>query len=509
MLHFTRAAHRPIFAKSTFAKALFAVALLTALVPWPFVPRATAETVVIGEQAFVNKGLAGVGRLAADLRDKFGETFGSGSGMTIDPASWRRTPDGYTGTIYLLPDRGYNIMGTADYRPRLNVLSIVFKPPGDTSAVPAEQRQKSVSASLVDSILLTDADGVPLTGLDPPQDGVRPAGKDFPAMPQAANGHVAADTEAVVRLPDGGFFISDEYGPYIYRFSATGKMLSAIRPPDAFIPKRKGQESFASNNPGPGAKAPDPADPQAGRQNNQGFEGMSLTPDGKTLAVILQSATRQDGGDSAATRQNTRILFYDVTDVAQPKLVRENVVPLPVFTDAAGKTKVAAQSELLALGNNLFLLLCRDSGNGYGLEGTSSLYRQIELLDTSTATNIAGSKYDEGVSLAPKGKLEAGIVLAVRYPFIDINDNVQLGKFGLHNGAPNDRNNLSEKWEAMGLAPAMDSANAQDFFLFVANDNDFITQNGFSAGENYKDASGADVDTMFLVYRVTLPTLKK
>jgi hypothetical protein len=41
--------------------------------------------------------------------------------------------------------------------------------------------------------------------------------------------------------------------------------------------------------------------------------------------------------------------------------------------------------------------------------------------------------------------------------------------------------------------------------LFVSNDNDFITQNGFQVGAAYKDPSGADVDTTFLVFRLTLP----
>jgi hypothetical protein len=80
-----------------------------------------------------------------------------------------------------------------------------------------------------------------------------------------------------------------------------------------------------------------------------------------------------------------------------------------------------------------------------------------------------------------------------------------LQKFGLHNGEPNDRNNLSEKWEGMALAPALDPANPNDYFLFVTNDNDFITQNGYQAGAPYKDASGLEVDTMILVYRITLP----
>ena len=47
-----------------------------------------AETVTIGDLVFVNKALVGVGRLPSDLRDRFGETFGSGSGIAVDPKSW-------------------------------------------------------------------------------------------------------------------------------------------------------------------------------------------------------------------------------------------------------------------------------------------------------------------------------------------------------------------------------------------------------------------------------------
>jgi hypothetical protein len=93
--------------------------------------------------------------------------------------------------------------------------------------------------------------------------------------------------------------------------------------------------------------------------------------------------------------------------------------------------------------------------------------------------------------------------------FIDINDNDQLNRFGLRNGEPNDRNNLGEKWEGMALVPALDPTNPRDYFLFVSNDNDFITQNGFQVGAPYKDQSGADVDSVLLVYRVALPELAK
>jgi hypothetical protein len=166
---------------------------------------------------------------------------------------------------------------------------------------------------------------------------------------------------------------------------------------------------------------------------------------------------------------------------------------------------VAAQSELLALGDGLYLLLCRDGGAGFGTDRAASRYRRIEILDVSGATDIAGSKFDGTAPVAPGGVLIAGIVPARLTPFIDLNDNTQLRRFGLHNGEPNDRNNLSEKWEGMMLAPALDPATPRDFFLFVSNDNDFITQNGYQAGAPYRDASGVDVDSMLLVFRVTLP----
>ncbi len=463
-----------------------------------------AETsITVDGQVYVNKGLVGVGRMPSNLRDKFGETFGSSSGMTLDSKSWRRDGDAFVGNFLLVPDRGYNAAGTTDYRSRINKVTIRLTPTTGTGT------QDTVKATLTDTFILTDAAGVPLSGLDPEEGGVRKAANGFPDMPQVRTGAVALDPEAIVQLADGTLFVSDEYGPYIYRFSADGKMLSAIRPPDAFIPMRKGAQHFGSNNPGPGASAPVPPNPETGRQNNQGFEGMALTPDGKKLVVLLQSATRQDGGDAPATRRNTRALVYDIADPAQPRLSAEYVVPLPVFKNAAGATLVAAQSEMVALSDTKFLVLCRDSANGYGMKGDTSLYRRIDLVDISAATNIAGTPFDGVKAVAPGGVVDPSVRPATLQSFIDMNDNSELSRFGLHNGAPNDRNNLSEKWESMSLVSAFDPQNPDDYFLLVGNDNDFITQDGFQVGAPYKDESGTNVDTLMLVYRVKIPGLGK
>ncbi|MBT9370050.1 esterase-like activity of phytase family protein [Rhizobium sp. CSW-27] len=452
-----------------------------------------------------NKGLVAIGRIAASQRDKFGETFGSGSGMAIDPTAWQKDGAGYRGALWLLPDRGYNVEGTTDYNDRLNRIEFRLMPATGTPAT--DLQQKGMEARLADTILLTDDQGKNMTGLDP-EAGVRAAAGKLPALPQARNGKVSLDPEAVIRLKDGSFLISDEYGPYIYHFAADGKMISATQPPKALLPMRKGELNFSSNNVDAGGKKPEPKDPETGRQNNQGLEGMSMTPDGKFVIALLQSATRQDGGDSGSTRMNTRALVYDAADIDNLKLVHEYVVPLPTF-DNKGKVAVAAQSEILALSDKAFLMLARDSNNGQGLKGDTSVYRKIDLVDLTAATDIANSEFDGLKPVAPKGVVDAGVKVAAVTDFIDLNNNAELGRFGLHNGAPNDKNNLSEKWEAMSIAPVLDASAPDDYFLFVANDNDFLTQDGFQVGAAYKAEGGAEVDTMFQVFRVTLPGMAK
>ena len=460
----------------------------------------SAQIINFGGQTYVNQGLVGVGRLPANTLDEFGETFGSFSAFTLDQSTWHRNTDGsYAATLYTQPDRGYNAAGTTNYTPRFNELALTFTPaPGGAAT------QNQVGLTLVNTTKFTEANGTPFTSLDPVSSGfgTRPG---LPPLPQAFNGRLSLDAEGIVRLPDGSFYVSDEYGPYVYRFAADGQLLGVVRPPEALIPKRAGSDSFASNNPGPGQPAPVPADPTSGRQNNQGLEGLSLAPDGKTLIVMLQSAARQDLNTAsvATTRKNTRVLTYDISgDLNNPTLTGEYVVQLPTFLDGAN-TRVAAQSEILALTDKKLLMLSRD-GNGLGVANATSNYRNILLVDLTGATNLLGTPYEGLTPVAPGGNLLASITPASTNPFINMNDALQLAKFGLTNGPVNNANNLSEKWEALTLVSVLDPSAPNDYFLFVGNDNDFLTTTGFQDGAAYSAA--VNNDSTVLVYRVTLPS---
>ena len=112
--------------RSTVARLTLLSAAITAALAMPWAP-AQAQTTLNGTQ-FSVQGLVGVGRLAANLRDEHGETFGSVSGLWANSASWARSGNTYTGSFLAAPDRGYNIAGTIDYAPRLNTLQMVFTP---------------------------------------------------------------------------------------------------------------------------------------------------------------------------------------------------------------------------------------------------------------------------------------------------------------------------------------------------------------------------------------------
>ena len=466
----------------------------------PVLPPLTAQTVTLGGTAFSSKGLVGVGRVAAAQKDKWGETFGSLSGLAVDLRTWRRSADGvYSGSFYAQPDRGITRSGAAtNYTPRTHRLDVSFLP-----APNGASNQIQLGISLAETTRLAEANGTFLTSLDPATTtaglGTRPG---FPVLPQASNGRLSIDPEGLVLLPDGSFFLCDEYGPYLYRFSAAGVLLGAIRPPEALIPKRGGRDSFSADNPAAGQPSPSPNEPTTGRENNQGFEGLAASPDGRTLYVLMQSAARQDGGAGGSSlRRHTRLLAYDIANPAAATLKGEWILPLPLYTQS-GVQQVASVGELTMLNSRQFLVLVRD-GNGRGSSSTASLYRAVVVYDLTGATNLAGTAFDTaGTPVAPSGILAASVTPATSAVLINLNDNAELVKFGLNNSASSNSNTLAEKWESLALAPALDPAAPDDFFLFVGNDNDFSTTDGFQDGAAFR--ASLSTDSMILVYRLTL-----
>lgn len=514
--------------KFRIAASVGAITLATSIVPAAFAqsrqittPNTTTVdgpiTVTLGGNTFTNQGLVGVGRLDANTRDFAGETLGSFSGMALDLKSWRRNVDGtYSGLIYTLPDRGPNdvgpFVGTTNYRNRVHTSAITFNPYTGTTALPqSPSSQNQLTISPTGGFLLTDTTGINFTGKDALGGSITRDGVLYPFVQSGEGaGRISLDSEAIAFRPDGSFYVSDEYAANIYYFDATGRQLGALNTVPAILPRIGGAVNFT------GAIAPN-----TGRRNNQGLEALAITPDNNQLVTILQSATVQDtNGSNQQTRNNTRILVYDIGARAVPSAspIGHYVLQLPVFDQngaGAAPNRTAAQSEMLALNSNQFLVLSRD-GIGRGTTPTASstpVFKSVLLVDISGATNLAGSQYETGVTpLATNGSLVAGIVPAAQVELVNLLNLTQLNRFGLNaNTRPSNTTSLSEKYEALGLAPVLEEGRPQDFFLFVGNDNDFQTNAGFVNGQSFNASlSGAggtgNNDSQILVYRLTLPT---
>jgi hypothetical protein len=532
------------------------------------VSSAAVTSTTIGSMTFVNHGLVGVGRLSASRVDPFGDTLGSVSGLQI--TNWTRDRDGrYRGTFHILPDRGYNSGAFySNYAARINQVDFIFTPDEGAAAIGGATDLDKVRAQR-QIVFPTPVTGVELqyddpvthrtsftTGLDPGAGIGTLFGRPVPFVtsytgprsPDAASpttysgiNKLAVDAEALALRPDGSGYVGDEYGPYVYYFDRTKKIVGMIVPPAAILPHRPaGTLNFSSALP-----------PINGRRNNQGFEGVALSPDGSRLFLLLQTAVVQDSNPAVNDylARHTRLLVYDVRTTPTPGMpVAEYALSLPTYTNARDTAvhRTAGQSEIAALDNTRLLVLARDA-NGLGSAiDEPGVFKAVLLVDIGVGapTNFAAdsARNAEGgrITTAP-GVLDPAITPVSWVDVVNLLNVAQLQRFDIvleSSTGPGDASRptravskltLGEKWEGLSLAPANDAARPNDYFLFVANDNDFLTSDGrmfgpdgtfvkYNGFKGYPSGDGVnripppidspnnENDTVFLAYRVTIVT---
>jgi hypothetical protein len=245
--------------------------------------------------------------------------------------------------IYGLADRGPNVDGRT---PNEKVLPLPQFHPQI-----AKLKLGTGVASLEQIITLTGKDGAPLVGVVDPRASTGESLVDLNGNRLAPSDH-GLDSEGLVALRDGTFWVSDEYGPFIVHFDANGKELERFSPYDGTLP---GELSF--------------------RGPNQGMEGLTITPDGGTLVGIMQSALDTPGlvGSSTSVAV-TRIVTISLADRGD---VHEYLYPLA----NPQQTKVAV-SEITAVSATTFLIDERD--NQLQPNGNKKIY----LADISGATDV-------------------------------------------------------------------------------------------------------------------------
>ena len=451
---------------------------------------------------FVNQGLVGVGRIPANQLDATGlDTLGGlFSAMTFVPNSWSKSGSTISGRLVGLPDRGFGD-GAQDYRTRLQFVDFAVTPFTGVGPVP----QNQVVMANVGTLLLRPSANDAFSGFNP--DDTNTVAFPQTKLTGLGAGKRSLDPEGIARLADGSYFISEEYGAFVYRFGADGVLTATLPVPAALIPQKTG-----------GFVAYDAtATIVSGRRSNRGIEGLSASPDGRRLFAMLQSPTVQDGGLANAS-QHTRILVYDI-EAASPnfnQLIGEYVYQLTLRGDVTA-TRHTPISEVFAVNDHQLLVLERD---GIGLGGTlgAPIYKKVNLVELNGASNILNTDWDKAVGTAGQKNLPAlgdqlaltnGIIAAARKDFVDLLNPADLAKFGMNAGAARDNNTVPEKYEGLALVPLNEPGAPNDWLMLVGTDNDYratnVIHNGVSVGSN--SGTNGLADTLVFAYRLTIPGL--
>jgi hypothetical protein len=252
------------------------------------------------------------------------------------------------------------------------------------------------------------------------------------------------DPESIRVARDGkSVFVSDEYGPYIYRFDrSTGRRLDIYTLPAKFAASfvaPVGDDEIAGN--------------VAGRVANKGMEALAITPDGSTLVGMMQSALIQDGGDVAG--QVVRIVVIDV----------ESGVVLHEYAYATDADKKYTISDVVAVNDHVFLVDERD-GKGLG-DDSDAKFKKLFLIDLDAATDVSSMEghTDLLANAVPKA-LFLNVVAELK------------NALGLSDGTL-----IPAKLEGIAFGEDVVVDGVVKHTLYVANDNDFLATVPVGAGE--------------------------
>ena len=354
-------------------------------------------------------------------------------------------------TFLAAPDRGPNataynslVDDTSSYISRFQTLTLALTP-GSSGSLPF-----TLTPTLTATTLLSSA--TPLnygsgTGLGTKIDGT-PLGSGAPAINTAGQSYFTGrsdnyaaglstnpdnarlDPEGIRVSADGkSVFVSDEYGPYVYQFDrATGVRIRSFTLPD----------NLAVANLSP-VGATEIAGNTSGRVANKGMEGLSITPDGKTLVGIMQAPLIQDAANSA-TSNMVRIVTIDIATGATKEYGYK-------LTTGSGV------SEIVAINDHEFLVDERD-GKGLG-DGSAAKNKQLFKINLTGATDITGLNGSAAAAAAVNKSLFLDLVTT-------------LNAAGIASTA------IPAKIEGLAFGQDVTVNGVLTHTLYVANDNDFV-----------------------------------
>jgi len=269
----------------------------------------------------------------------------------------------------------------------------------------------------------------------------------------------ALDPEGLVVHPTSGhFYVSDEYGPSVYEMDRTGAVVKTFTTPANLLPRNaaSGVANFAGDTGN-----------TAGKRTNRGFEGLAVSPDGKYVFAMLQSAMLDEGAGSGSVN---RIVKFDA---ATGLAVGQYAYQMKRSGQGQGI------SSLVALNDHEFLVLERNNrGVGVGADFATA-DKEVYKIDISAASDVSDIDLDSGSPYTVAQKSS---------PFLDLDIN-RIDLDG--DGDVESVGKSPEKWEGLTIGPRL---NDGSYLLLAGTDNDYsVTQNaGGTQLDVYFDFNAAD-----------------
>jgi hypothetical protein len=255
---------------------------------------------------------------------------------------------------------------------------------------------------------------------------------------------LAFDPEGIVVNPrNGHLLVSDEYGPSLLEINRAGQVVRRYETPANLVPRNadSGVANFAGD-----------AGNTAGKRTNRGFEGLAISPDGRTAYAMLQSAMLDEGAGNGSL---ARIVAFD-TRTARP---------LAQYAyRMEGSSQGRGTSALVALNARELLVLERNN-RGLGVDGElTPPNKKVFKIDLSGATDVSALNLAMAGSFIPVTKTAA--------PWLDLAATATLAHpslAALDGVSP-------EKWEGLAIGPRL---NDGSYLVLAGTDNDYsVTQNG-------------------------------
>ena len=268
------------------------------------------------------------------------------------------------------------------------------------------------------------------------------------------------DPEGFAISPTGNFYVSDEYGPSVYEFSSNGSFIRAFTTPNTILPQANGTPNFVDGRP----------ILTSGRQDNRGFEGLTLSPDGTKLFAMLQDPLVNEGSPDGRRSNNLRIVEFDTAtglSTAQYIYQLESLVDInnriPGTENDFGSNSQGRNigiSAITAINNNEFLVLERDN-RGVGEADPLGIAPVASKLVYKI--NLTGATDVSSISLVGTNTLPTNVTPVSKSLFLDIASALQ-----------NAGETLPEKLEGLAIGPQLSDGS---YALLLGTDNDFsVTQ---------------------------------